>query len=72
MNTPAVEGTKLEHELAKFEQLGEVVIGAELEPGNLAVEPDCGEHENRHAGAYRGCIENWIQAGNTRPPSLEA
>jgi hypothetical protein len=24
------------------------------------------------AGAYRRHIENWIRAGNTTPPSLEA
>jgi hypothetical protein len=36
----------------EFERLREVVVGAELEPGGLVVEPvGGGEHEDRHAAA---------------------
>ena len=36
----------------ELERLGEVVVGAELEPGGLVVEPvGGGEHEDRHAAA---------------------
>ena len=49
---PAVECSEPEHELSELERLGEVVVGAELEPGGLVVEPvGRGEHEDRHAAA---------------------
>ena len=52
MGAPAVECSEPEHELLELEGLGEVVVGAELEPGGLVVEPvGGGEHEDRHAAA---------------------
>ena len=49
---PAVQRAEPEHELLELERLGEVVVGAELEPGGLVVEPvGGGEHEDRHAAA---------------------
>ena len=48
----AVERSETEHELLELERLGEVVVGAEPEPGGLVVEPvGGGEHEDRHAAA---------------------
>ena len=48
----AVERSEPEHELSELERLREVVVGAELEPGGLVVEPvGRGEHEDRHAAA---------------------
>jgi hypothetical protein len=39
-------------ELSKLERLGEVVVGAELEPGGLVVDPvGSGEHEDRDTAA---------------------
>src|SRR5690348_18072516 len=41
-----------QHELLEFERLGEVVVGAQLEPGGLVVEAvGGGEHEDGHAAA---------------------
>ena len=52
MRAPAVERPEPEHELLELERLGEVVVGAELEPGGLVVETvGRGEHEDRHAAA---------------------
>jgi hypothetical protein len=52
VRTPAVECPETEHELLEFEGLGEVVVGAEPEPGGLVVEAvGRGEHEDRHAAA---------------------
>ena len=52
VGAPAVERSEPEHELLELERLGEVVVGAELEPGGLVVEPvGGGEHEDRHAAA---------------------
>jgi hypothetical protein len=52
VGAPAVECSEAEHELLEFERLGEVVVGAESEPGGLVVEPvGSGEHEDRHAAA---------------------
>ena len=52
MGAPAVECSQAEHELPQLERLGEVVVGAELEPGGLVVETvGGGEHEDRHAAA---------------------
>src|SRR6202008_3818568 len=49
---PAVQRSETEHELLELERLGEVVVGAELEPGRLVVEPvGGGQHEDRHAAA---------------------
>src|SRR4051794_26943972 len=48
----AVERSESEHELFELERLGEVVVGAELEPGGLVVEAVGGrEHEDRYAAA---------------------
>jgi hypothetical protein len=50
--TPAVERSETKHELQELERLGEVVVGAELEPAGLVVETvGSGEHEDRHAAA---------------------
>ena len=52
VGAPAVERSETEHELSELERLREVVVGAELEPGGLVVEPvGSGEHEDRHAAA---------------------
>ena len=52
MGAPAVECPGAEHAFLEVEGLGEVVVGAELEPGRLVVEPvGSGEHEDRHAAA---------------------
>ena len=52
VGAPAVERSEPEHELSELERLGEVVVGAEPEPGGLVVEPvGGGEHEDRHAAA---------------------
>src|SRR5262249_13478411 len=54
VGAPAVERSETEHEFPEFERFGEVVVGAELEPGGLVVETvGGGEHEDRHA-AVRG------------------
>src|SRR5262249_53092876 len=51
---PAVECPEPKYEFSKFERLGEVVIGAELEPGSLVVEPvGSSKHQERHAIAGR-------------------
>src|SRR5205807_1115135 len=43
-----------EHEFSQFERLGEVVVGTELEPGGLVVDPvRGGEHQDRHAATRR-------------------
>ena len=50
MGAPAVECSEPEHELLQLERLGEVVVGAELEPGGLVVKPvGGGKHQDRHA-----------------------
>ena len=52
VGAPAVERSEPEHEFLEFERLGEVVVGAELEPRDLVVETvGSGEHEDRHAAA---------------------
>ncbi len=52
MGAPAVECSEPEHEFPHVEGLGEVVVGAELEPAGLVVEPvGGGQHEDRHAAA---------------------
>src|SRR5437764_368175 len=52
MGAPTVERSEAQHELLQLERLGEVVVGAEPEPGGLVVEPvGSGEHENWHAAA---------------------
>src|ERR671916_254820 len=52
VSAPAVERSEAEHEFLEFERLREVVVGAELEPGDLVVEPiGSSEHEDRHAAA---------------------
>ena len=52
VGAPAVERSQTEHELSELEWLGEVVVGAELEPGGLVVETvGSREHEDRHASA---------------------
>src|SRR5436305_6840591 len=45
VGTPAVERSETKYELPEFERLREVVVGAELEPGDLVVETvSSGEH----------------------------
>src|SRR5439155_18962433 len=52
VGAPAVECSEPEHELLQLERLGEVVVGAEFEPGGLVVKPVRGsEHQDRHAAA---------------------
>ncbi len=52
MAAPAVERPQPQDEFAQLERLGEVVVGAELEPGDLVVEPlGRGQHEDGHPAA---------------------
>src|SRR4051794_19424770 len=52
MGASSVERSETEHELSELERLGEVVVGAELEPRGLVVETvGSGEHKDRHAAA---------------------
>jgi hypothetical protein len=52
VRAPPVECSETEHELSQLERLGEIVVGAEPEPGSLVVESvGSGEHENRQAAA---------------------
>ena len=52
VSAPAVERPQPEHQLSELERLREVVVGAELEPRGLVVEPvGRGEHEDRGAAA---------------------
>ena len=52
MGAPAVECSQAQHELAQLERLGQVVVGAELEPGGLVVKTvGSGEHQDRHTTA---------------------
>jgi hypothetical protein len=39
VDAPAVERPETEHQLLKLERLREVVVGAELEPTGLVVQP---------------------------------
>jgi hypothetical protein len=50
VGSSAVERSEAEREFSELERFGEVVVGAELEPGDLVVEPvGGGEHEDGHA-----------------------
>ena len=68
VRTPAVERSEPEHELSELERLGEVVVGAEPEPGGLVLKPvRSGEHQDRHAGtgsddAFGDLVTDWANA----------
>jgi serine-type D-Ala-D-Ala carboxypeptidase (penicillin-binding protein 5/6) len=50
----AVERSESDHQFLELEWLGEVVVGAEFEPGELVVEAVGGcEHQDRHAAVRR-------------------
>jgi hypothetical protein len=54
MGPTTIESPDPQHQFAQLEGLGEVVVGPELEPGGLVVEPvGRGEHQDRHAAARR-------------------
>ena len=72
MGAPAVERAEPEHELPQLERLGEVVVGAELEPGGLVVEPvGGGEHEDRHAAAGGDDASGDLVAGRAGDVAVE-
>ena len=72
MGAPAVERPEAEHELSELERLGEVVVGAELEPGRLVVEPvGGGEHEDRHAASGGDDAPGDLVAGRPGDVSVE-
>ncbi len=72
MRAPAVERSEAEHELPELERLREVVVGAELEPGRLVVEPvGGGEHEDRHAAAGGDDALGDLVAGSVRDVPVE-
>ena len=72
VRAPAIERPEPEHELAELERLREVVVGAELEPGSLVVEPvGRGEHEDRHAAAGRDDVLGDLVAGGSRDVAIE-
>jgi hypothetical protein len=49
---PAVERSQPQHELPELERFREVVVGAELEPRGLVLEPvGSSQHQDRHAAA---------------------
>src|SRR3954468_2980784 len=72
MGAPSVERSETEHELSELERLGEVVVGAELEPGGLVVETvGSGEHEDRHAAARGDDAFGDLVAGRSGNVSVE-
>jgi hypothetical protein len=72
VGAPPVECSEPEHELSEFERLGEVIVGAELEPGGLVVEPvGSGEHDDRHAAAggddaFGDLVAGWARTSRSR------
>jgi hypothetical protein len=72
MGAPAVERSETEDELSELEGLREVVVGADLEPGDLVVETvGSGEHEDRHAVAGGDYALGNLVAGRSRNVSVE-
>ena len=72
VGAPAVQRPEPEHELLELEGLGEVVVGAELEPGGLVVEPvGGGEHEDRHAAAGGDDASGDLVAGGPGDVAVE-
>jgi len=72
VGAPAVERSETEHEFSEFERLREVVVGAELEPGGLVVEPvGGGEHEDRHAAAGGDDASGDLVAGGAGDVAVE-
>ena len=72
VGAPAIERSETEHELSELERLGEVVVGAEPEPGGLVVEPvGRGEHEDRHAAAGGDDAFGDLVAGWARDVAVE-
>ena len=72
VGAPAVERSETEHELLEFERLREVVVGAELEPGGLVIEPvGSGQHEDRHAAAGGDDVSGDLVTGRSGNVSIE-
>jgi hypothetical protein len=68
----AVQRPQPHHELAEFERFGEVVVGAELEPGDLVVDPvGGGEHEDRAAAAGGDDVTGDLVAGRAGDVAVE-
>ena len=68
----AVERPQPHDELSKLERFGEVVVGAELEPGSLVVDPvGSGEHEDRHAAAGGDDLSGDLVAGGAGDVAIE-
>ncbi len=60
------------HEFSECERLSEVVVGTELEPGDLVVEPvGSGEHEDRRAAAGGDDAFGDLVAGRSGNVSVE-
>src|ERR687888_567051 len=69
---PSAKGSETEHELLELEGLGEVVVGAELEPGDLVVETvGSGQHEDRHPAAGGDDAFGDLVAGRSGNVSVE-
>ena len=72
MRTPAVERPQPHDELPKLERFGEVVVGAEPEPGSLVVDPvGRGEHEDRGAHAGGDDSSGDLVAGGAGDVAIE-
>jgi hypothetical protein len=72
VGAPAVERPQAEHELLQLERLGEVIVGAELEPRGLVVEPVGGrEHQDRHAAAGGDDAPGDLVAGRAGDVAVE-
>jgi hypothetical protein len=62
----AVERSQTEHELSELERLGEVVVGAQSEPGGFVVGAvGCSEHEDGHAAAGSDDASGDLVAGGS-------
>ena len=72
MRAPAVECPQPQDELPQLERLGEVVVGAELEPGSLVVDPvGGGEHQDRDAAAGGDDAPGDLVAGRAGDVAVE-
>src|SRR4029453_3183616 len=68
----AVERPQAPGELGQAERFGEVVVGAELEPGRLVVDPvGGGEHEDRDATAGGDDAPGDLVAGRSGDVAVE-
>ena len=72
MPASAVERPQPQDEFPQLERFGEVVVGAELEPGGLVVDPvGGGEHEDRNAAAGGDDAPGDLVAGGSGDVAVE-